>query len=272
VSFKIPFIKMHGLGNDFVIVEESHLPCIDDRKGFVQQIAHRRLGIGCDQFITYEKHPGFVVMNVYNQDGSRGKTCGNASRCLARLLFEQDNQKDIILRVVDRQVLCHYKSPKEISVHMGPVSFHEAWMPDPKKLQELAKNYGINPSEILCVDVGNPHLIVFSNMAPKDKALLGESCQNSLLFPDGVNVNFAAIDDQDQIHLSVWERGSGFTYACGSGAIATFAAAHKFGLLANEAQVVFKCGFLKIHRADDGFYMTGPASHVFQGEFIYEDL
>ncbi len=266
---KIPFIKMHGLGNDFVIIDENHMPKNIDMQSFVQNIADRELGVGCDQFITYRQESDKVIMAIYNQDGSRAKACGNASRCLTRLLFDQTGVKSIKLDVDGRVVTGQYIDMNRMQVDMGSPSFESSWMPNDADLWALAERYMIEPKEMLCVDVANPHLVIFSKLSEKDMSIIGGNFQQTELFPDGINVSFARVMD-NKIHLKVWERGAGFTYACGSGAIATFAAANKLGFAGNESEIVFKLGSLHMQKQKDSVVMSGPASYVFTGDYLYE--
>ncbi|EDV26418.1 uncharacterized protein TRIADDRAFT_54386 [Trichoplax adhaerens] len=264
---KVPFVKMHGLGNDFVIVNGCHMPKSSDIHSFAKEISDRELGVGCDQFIIYRQDSDKINMTIYNQDGSGAKACGNASRCLTRLLFDHTGAKNIKLDVDGRVVSGKYIDKNTIKVDMGPPSFESSWMPDSTDLCSLAERYMIEPKEMICVDVANPHLVIFSKLSKKDMGMIGNDFQKCELFPDGVNVNFARIED-NKINLTVWERGTGFTYACGSGAIATFAAANKLSFFGDEAEIVFKLGSLKMQKQNDSVLMSGPASYVFTGELL----
>lgn len=266
---KIPFVKMHGLGNDFVIISEDILPSEIDMKAFARRVSDRRLGIGCDQFITYKENSNFVKMSIFNQDGSKAKACGNASRCLSRLVFEKSEKRNITLDIDGRKVMCEYIGVDEIKVDLGLASFEESWMPQKATLWDLANRHLLEPKEMICVDVANPHLIIFSKLSDQDREVIGKNFQNIDLFKEGINISFAEVKD-DKIYLKVWERGTGFTYACGSGAIATFAAANKLGFVSDRAEVLFELGGLKMQRIGDNISMYGPASFVFEGEYTYE--
>lgn len=274
---KISFIKMHGLGNDFVIVEDNILSSIRNIKDFVIKLSNRRIGIGCDQFITYTKQDDkadTVLMKIFNQDGSKAKACGNASRCLSRLVFDKYGINETSLKVDDKTFSTHYEDPDNITVNMGAANFTADWMPKTEALWQLAEKYMIEPKELVCVDVGNPHLVIFSKLSDKDKKIIGKNLQKHSLFANGINVNFAKIDNihtngSTIIELKVWERGAGFTMACGSGASATFAAANKLGFTANESTVQFEMGSLKMKKNNDEISMTGPAAYIFTGEYYY---
>lgn len=266
---KIPFVKMHGLGNDFVIIAEEMLPLALNMKVFAQRVSDRRLGIGCDQFITYKESNEFVKMSIFNHDGSKAKACGNASRCLSRLIFEKSKKRNITLDIDGRKVLCEYISEDQIKVDLGLSSFEESWMPQEASLWDLAIRHLIEPKEMICVDVANPHLVIFSKLSDQDREIIGKNFQNIDLFKEGINISFAEVKD-DKIYLKVWERGTGFTYACGSGAIATFAAANKLGFVSDKAEVLFELGNLKMQKTGENISMYGPASFVFEGEYAYE--
>jgi len=266
---KIKFVKMHGLGNDFVIINQADLAIDCDFQKLAINISDRRLGVGCDQFILYKKNQDHYEMAIYNQDGSSARMCGNASRCLTKLIYTYFGDTDIVIKVFDRELICQVLNENEFSVNMGSASFNKDWMILPEKIYPIAERYMIEPKEVICVDVGNPHIVIFSNLSDQDKEYLGKKLQEKILFPDGVNVNFADVKE-NIINLSVWERGVGFTLACGSGACASFAAATKLGFVDNQAEVVFRCGSLNMSKHKEDIIMSGPAAFVSSGEFHYE--
>jgi diaminopimelate epimerase len=153
---------------------------------------------------------------------------------------------------------------------MGQASFDRPWMPESTKLWEIAERFKLDLREIVCVDMGNPHLVIFSaGLTDADKALLGEKLEKHELFPEGVNVNLANVIGDSVVELKVWERGTaGFTLACGSGACATFAAAKKLGLVGETAEIKFQLGKL-LMSMDNGIVMRGPATLVFEGIYHY---
>ncbi|KAJ6644984.1 Threonylcarbamoyladenosine tRNA methylthiotransferase MtaB, partial [Pseudolycoriella hygida] len=332
---------MHGLGNDFVIVNKRDLPKNCDLSKLSLNIANRRIGVGCDQFIIYNQEgytlngfqgadsilmgeharsstyeyaracePGKIntqllkaeecasdslnekikysyEMWVYNQDGSSAKLCGNASRCLAKLIYINTGIAEITLKIEGKELVCRVLSENEISVDVGIVSFNENWMPRLDKIWELAERYMIDLKEVICADIGNPHFIIFSELNDQDKMVLGEKFQEKELFADGVNVNFASIKD-NKIYLSVWERGVGLTLACGSGACASFAAAVKLGFVCSPCEVVFPIGSLKMLKQEENpsenFFMTksqqvnqqvvtfGCRLNIYESEIIKNNL
>ncbi|HJD55699.1 MAG TPA: diaminopimelate epimerase [Rickettsia endosymbiont of Pyrocoelia pectoralis] len=270
MSSKINFVKMHGLGNDFVIVNKQDLTNMHDLSQLAKNIADRHLGIGCDQFIIYEEHKADTYeMIIYNIDGSRAKLCGNATRCLAKLIYLNTGKRDITVIVGNKKLLCHVKDENIISVNVGGVSFNEPWMPSRDKIWEFAERYMIDLKETICVDVGNPHLVIFSKLEPQDQKTVGIKLQDKELFADGVNVNFAEVKD-NKIYLSVWERGAGLTLACGSGACSSFAAGLKLGFVSSSSEVVFKHGSLIMREENGNIIMQGPAKLVACGEYYCE--
>lgn len=259
---------MHGLGNDFVIMGSDNIIKSIEFTKLSKDISNRRVGIGCDQFILYERKEKFVSMAIYNQDGTPAKACGNASRCLSRLMFDNYGATNIVLDINGRKVECQYFNKDEIQVNIGPAIFENSWMPMFEELWNFVARYGIEPKEAICVDVANPHLVIFSKLTDKDQKIVAENFQNTDLFKEGINVNFASVLGNN-ILLKVWERGAGFTLACGSGACATFAAANKLGFVPDKSLVKFTLGELKMKKLGQDIVMVGPASYVFKGEYYY---
>lgn len=329
-AIQIDFVKMHGLGNDFVMIESAVLPSSlymttnnQDAisSDFARNILDRRLGIGGDQLITYsmppitdtmqhnltehdlvehdrvqynrsfrviDDSPVTVKMSIYNSDGTKAKACGNASRCMVRLLRDKYKIKQFNLDVDGRILKCRTNSNGKYEVNMGLADFSSSWMPSGEQLLAIANQYNLGPKELICVDVGNPHLVIFSKLSPADMEIIGAGLQKSEYFSDGINVNFANISG-NQIKLRVYERGTGFTLACGSGACATFAGAYKLGRLTASLQnvdqlrhadhekeqekmhgeVIFDLGSLFMHENNGEITMSGPAQYSFAGRYRY---
>lgn len=277
MTAKIPFVKMHGLGNDFVMINFSFIPEGIIKVGFVEQILNRRLGIGGDQLILFtfknlvaEKN-NIVEMVIYNADGSRAKACGNASICMTRLMKEHGELNDFILSIGGRHLKCKTIETGEYQVNMGRANYNANWMPTNQQLCELARKYNIEPKELICIDVGNPHLVIFSNLSEQDMKRIGSELQQIDIFSDGINVNFANING-NTINLKVYERGTGFTLSCGSGACASFVASYKLGKISISSddivEVVFKLGSLKMRMDAEEIIMSGPAEYTFFGEYV----
>lgn len=260
---KIEFAKMHGLGNDFVIIEKTPQISALNLRSLAKEISNRHTGLGCDQFILYEMKDDKCFMYIYNQDGSESGMCGNATRCLAKLI----GKKELYINVLDRVLKCRMHDDT-VSVNMGRASFDAQWMPSEPALWELAATYKLEPREIMCLDLGNPHLVIFkADLTHQDKELIGRDMQNSPLFSGGINVSFVNVKGT-VLDLIVWERGAGFTLACGSGACASFAAAKRLGFAGDEAIVRFKLGELEMADAKGEIVMTGSATLVAKGEWF----
>jgi diaminopimelate epimerase len=258
---------MHGLGNDFVIIEKTSELKSLDLSLLAKKISNRYTGIGCDQVILYEATDlNAYNMSIYNQDGQEAEACGNGTRCLAKFIGKQAS----IINVMGRILNCTLLDDGRVTVNMGSVSFNKPWMPEISEIWKISSLYKLEPKEIICADIGNPHLIIFnSDLSIEDQKLLGQTFEHNKLFPHGVNVNFAKINNNN-IDLIVWERGDGFTLACGSGACATFAAAKKLGFVNDKAVVNFKLGSLEMSSFDESVLMTGPAEVVAKGSYQYD--
>lgn len=261
----IEFIKMHGLGNDFVFINKADLA---HRPLNIKKITDRKIGIGCDQLILYHRHnPGYYEIEIYNPDNSKAGMCGNAMRCIGLLAHEQYNETNIEVKVAERNILVQKNSSENIQVNMGKAEFNKSWMPRIADLSKIFADYPLNLKEIICVDMGNPHIVIFyRNLGTQEKSLLGQYLQNCQFFPDSVNVNFARIEG-DKIHLRVFERGVGFTLACGSGACATFAAARHLKFVENQAQINFELGSLFMSYENENIILSGPANKIATGVY-----
>lgn len=262
------FHKMHGLGNDFVVIDAREAP-LSINPAHARAIADRRTGIGCDQLIVIE--PSEIAdlrMRIFNADGSEVEACGNATRCVA--LLEGGEKRIETLG----GVLSARASGDEASVEMGNPSFE--WDRIPLAYAMDTANMPVGWEELhdpAAVNVGNPHVIFFvpdANTIELDR--LGPLIENDPLFPERVNVNVASVQD-GTIRLRVWERGVGLTRACGTGACATAVAAIRRGLVPSPVQVTLPGGTLTIAWTPGApIRMTGPGTHVFTGEADLETL
>jgi len=263
----IPFIKMHGLGNDFIFIDKIDLPKSFNAE-FIQKIAHRKTGIGCDQLIVYSSFsPKRYLMEIYNADGSSAKMCGNATRCLGLHIFEQHQETDVEIVVGDKILKVKVLDNGLVQANMGEAQFEAEWMPKTAFLTDIAYTYGLNPKEIVCVDLGNPHIVIlYNNLSDQDKRSLGERLQKIFEKIGGINVNFAKFIE-DQIDLKVWERGVGFTMACGSGACATFAAGKKLKFIDQDVIIKFHVGNLFMSSLNQDIIMSGSAHKIAIGSY-----
>ncbi|WP_034922766.1 diaminopimelate epimerase [Erythrobacter sp. SD-21] len=266
---RVPFIKMHGLGNDFVVLDarETALPVLD--KGRAAAIADRHEGIGCDQLILLEPSGSADFrMRIFNHDGSEVGACGNATRAVALL-------HGVEARIETAGGLLS-ASPSDggARVDMGTPRFDWDAIPLAYPMDTLSMPVGWemleNPG---AVNVGNPHVIFFvedTNAVPLDR--IGPEIEKDPLFPERVNVNVATIESRSRIRLRVWERGAGLTRACGTGACATAVRAMRRKLVDSPVTVALPGGELEIAWEPGGtIQMTGPATEAFRGSFEWDD-
>lgn len=248
---------MHGLGNDFVIFDDR-VEKIQLSPRLIKKVADRRLGVGCDQVLlmtTPKNGEADVRMDIFNADGSPAGACGNGTRCVAWLEFIARNKKDIRIETADRIVEAHVHAQDEVTVDMGRA-----------KCQDFDFMPG-DVEEAYTAYVGNPHVVIFPK---KDSAIQLEqtalSLQENLLFPQGTNVEFVHVVNRSTLKMDVWERGVGYTAACGTGACAVAVAAHTAGRVDATCQVKMPGGKLKIDICDDStIKMTGSVCLSFKG-------
>ena len=262
----IPFMKMHGAGNDFVIFDERAI-AIDFSPEQVRHLADRRRGIGCDQFITLHPPPPHtdadLLMRIRNPDGSEAGACGNATRCVAELLFEQNGRPYQVIRTVAGDLPAERLADGRVRVDMGVARI--GWQDVPLAYAVDTLHLPLAGDPAAC-SVGNPHVTFFvddPDVVERDGAAL----ERHALFPDRVNVGFANVLDRGRLRLRVWERGAGMTLACGSGACATAVNAHRRGLIERHVAIEMDGGTLEIDVTEAGrVLMTGPVATSFRGE------
>jgi diaminopimelate epimerase len=269
---KVPFLKMHGLGNDFVVLDFRCTAVPVSAEG-VRALADRRTGIGCDQLILLEPphHPAAqLLMHIRNSDGSAAEACGNATRCVASLLYRETGEPHIRIETAVGLLEAETLPDGRISVDMGPVRTGWREIPLARPMDtDFVELSAVPLSAAVCTNIGNPHATFFVNdVAAIDLARLGPRLENDALFPQRANIGIAAVRDRGHIRLRVWERGAGITPACGSGACAAFVAAHRRGLADRRGCVELDGGGLDIAWRKDGHViMTGPAAMSFEGTF-----
>ena len=271
----IPFLKMHGLGNDFVVIDDrASVGRVD--QALAVKLADRRLGVGCDQVIVLEpSQRGDVFMRIFNPDGSEAESCGNATRCVAALAFEETGDDQAVIETRGGLLACSRANDDMITVDMGPARF--GWqdiplahaVPDtahlPVALDDLTDPVGVS--------IGNPHCTFF---VPDAEAVaierLGPLIETDSLFPARTNVEFVQVIAPDHLRMRVWERGAGVTLACGSGACASAAAAVKRKLAAPRMAIDLDGGRLWLDASDlDHILMTGPTELAFRGNWPTDD-
>jgi diaminopimelate epimerase len=266
---RIPFIKMHGLGNDFVVLDarQDRLPKITST--IAARLADRRTGIGCDQLILLEQSTAADFrMRIFNSDGSEVEACGNAARAVA-LLHGEPAQLE-----TDGGIISLRPSEGGAQVDMGTPRFDWDAIPLAYAMDTAAMPLGWDVLETpMAINVGNPHAIFFVEDADTvDLAALGPQIEHDAVFPERVNVNVASLVGENHLKLHVWERGAGLTRACGTGACATAVAAIRQKLAQSPVRVTLPGGDLVIEWHPGGsIVMTGPATEAYRGTFDWAD-
>lgn len=267
---RVDFIKMNGLGNDFVVLDRRAKSLPQITRDIARALADRHTGIGCDQLILLEPCEGATCrMRIFNHDGGEVEACGNAARAVGLLLGEP-------ARIQTTGGLIE-TSPRNgnVAVDMGEPSFEWDEIPLSYPMDTLSLPVGWDELERpVAVSVGNPHVVFF---VPDNDAVqlerLGPQIENDPLFPDRINVNLATIEDRHTLRLRVWERGVGLTRACGTGACATAVAAMRRNLTERLVTVHLPGGALDISWGEDNrITMTGPAEESFRGSFHWDDF
>jgi len=267
---KIPFLKMHGLGNDFVVLD-GRRSAITVNAAAARALADRRTGIGCDQVILLEppRDPSAqVLMRIHNPDGGEAEACGNATRCVADLLRRETGDARVRVETIAGLLEAEALSDGRVAVDMGPVRTGWCEIPLAREMDTQRVELTLGPlAAPVCTNIGNPHATFFVDDAGAvDLATLGPILEQHALFPQRANIGVAAVRDRGNIRLRVWERGAGITRACGSGACAALVGAHRRGLAGRQAVVELDGGFLDIvWRADGHVVMTGPVALSFEG-------
>lgn len=267
----LPFQKMHGLGNDFVVLDARAraLPLSVAQRRW---IADRRRGIGCDQLIILEPprdRLADVFMRIHNPDGSEADACGNATRCVAAKVMEEKDTRHVIVETISGLLDTEAVEGGRISVDMGEARLDWREIPLGEACDTLHLPLSLGPvSDPVGVNVGNPHAVFFVADAEKtDVAGLGPVLERHKLFPERANIEFAQVLSPERIRMRVWERAAGITQACGSGACATLVAAARRRLTGRRATVVLDGGELLIEwLADNHVRMTGSWTESFRGE------
>lgn len=267
---ELDFIKMHGLGNDFVIfdcTEREHTFSKED----VINISNRRTGVGCDQILVIEnaQSSADIFMRIYNSDGSTAQACGNGTRCVARLFMDKTDIDSCVIETVAGLLKCSKASNALINVDMGEPLLK--WDQIPLAHECDTMNLGIADGPLgnpVAVNVGNPHVVFFvDDLSKIDIQKIGSEVERHVLFPERTNVEFVQVISSEQLRVKVWERGAGITQACGSGACASIVASVLRGKSGRSAEIILDGGILTLHwrESDRHIIMEGPAEYVFHG-------
>jgi len=265
---KLNFIKMNGLGNDFVILDGRDTPTMPDLNQ-MRAMADRKLGIGCDQIIWLEPadERANIKIRIFNSDGGEVEACGNASRCIASLIMEEKNSTIAKIETLGG-ILIAEKIDDNISIDMGPAYIEWQDIPLSEEMDTLSLNIseGILKNPV-AIGLGNPHAVFFVNdINTIDLKKIGPTIEHHSFYPNRTNVSIAEILTPNKIRCRVWERGAGLTLACGTGACATLIAAVRRGLTERKAIVELDGGSLEIEWCKDNHvFMSGPTQINFTG-------
>lgn len=265
----LPFMKMHGLGNDFVVVD-ARARAVPLPADLVVAIADRHTGVGYDQLAVIQNGAGDAHLVFYNADGSTSAACGNATRCIARYLFEETG-KDHLHLTTDRGDLFAVDAGNGLtSVNMGQpqLLWHE--VPLAQEMDTLELPIDGAPT---ATGMGNPHCTFFVEDAEVvDLETRGAEIEHHPLYPERTNVQFASVIGPDHLRMRVWERGVGVTLASGSSSCATAVAAARRGLTGRKVQIELDGGTIWVDWREDGVWMTGATMHVFTAHLMPEFL
>ena len=264
----LPFRKMHGLGNDFVVLDARRHP-IRLSSTAARAIADRRTGVGCDQIMIIERprSGGDAFLAIRNADGSEVESCGNGTRCVARLLLDETGKDELTLETLGGPVSAK-RAGELISVDMGTARLDWQNIPLARAVDTLHLPVAEGAlSDPVAVSMGNPHAVFFVDDASRiDLAGLGPVIEHHPLFPQRTNVEAVQVMDRRRLRMRVWERGAGITRACGTGACAAVVAAARRGAAERTATVMLDGGNLEIDWRQDGHViMTGPVMETFRG-------
>lgn len=283
----LDFIKMHGLGNDFVILDGRHqavlVDWLNDRQqaGLISKLADRRCGIGFDQLLLLtdaatanpDAAEAEIGLQIFNSDGSHAAACGNGTRCVAEMVLGQSGGHSLSIATIAGKLTAERLDNGMISVCMGKARLDWQSIPLTHQADTMALDIGAEVAAI-AVNIGNPHAVLLVDDAETvDIARLGPGLERHPVFADGANIEWVHLLGPDRLRMRVWERGSGITRACGSGACAAAIAAARAGISGRQAEVVLDGGSLMIRwDEDDLVHMQGPASRVFSGRLKLDDL
>ena len=267
----LPFVKMHGAGNDFVIIDARRMAGDPMTPRRARAIGDRRRGIGFDQLaVMFEDEAADARIVFWNADGSTAGACGNASRCLARLLMEESGDSRATLRTERGLLACRDAGGGLVEVNMGAPQLGWRDIPLAREMETATLDLPGGPG---AVSMGNPHCVFFVDDAEAARvAEIGSEYERHALFPERANIGFAEICGRGEIRLRVWERGAGETLACGSGACAAAVAAHRRGLTDRRVTLAMNGGDLICDWTEDGVLMTGPTMLVGEATLSAEFL
>ena len=266
---KLPFMKMHGLGNDFVVLDARMQP-VDVTPALAIALADRHMGVGFDQLAVIENGTGDAHLTFYNSDGSTSAACGNATRCVARFLMDESGRDSLSLTTARGEIAARDAGNGLTTVNMGAPQLDWDAIPLAEEMDTLELPIEGGPT---ATGMGNPHCTFFVEDAeaiPLEQ--FGPRYEHHPLYPERTNVQVASLVAPDHLRMRVWERGVGITLASGSSSCATAVAAARRGLTGRRVRIDLDGGTLEIDWREDGVWMTGGTMHVFDGVLTPEFL
>jgi len=270
-----PFIKMHGLRNDFIIVDgrtEPYRPSAEE----IIRICNRREGVGCDELLIVnpprsesETDDAYAFVRIINPDGREVEACGNATRCVGWLFMQESRREEVVVETIGGLLACSRAGEKQVAVEMGKLRTGWQDIPLSREIDTLHLEIGAGPlQDPVGMNIGNPHAVFFvDDVDAIDIAIYGPQLQNHPLFPEEANIGAAQLIDSKTLKLSVWERPGALTTACGTGACVAVGAAHRRGLTSEKQMtVIMPAGTVEIElKDDDTVVMIGPVEICFTG-------
>ena len=258
------FMKMHGAGNDFVVIDSRGRNAPVVTPALAQALGDRNRGVGFDQLAEIrDSQTADFALDFWNNDGSRAGACGNATRCVSNYMMAQLGKDALTLVTARGGLSAQRRADGRVSVNMGQPQLDWAEVPLAQAVDMLHLPL---PGDPVAVGMGNPHSVMFvADAEAVDLPRTGPLYEHDPLYPQRTNVEFASVIGTDHLRMRVWERGAGITLACGSGACATAVAAHLRGLTGRQVTLDLDGGVLEIDWREDGVWMTGPVAHVFDG-------
>lgn len=280
---KLPFTKMHGTGNDFVVIDvrrdtlpENPFASVPAGAELARHLADRRFGVGADQILLLadSDHADFR-MGIFNADGSEVEMCGNGIRCLAHYVWRHGlSRKDVLKIETPAGIIRPRRDGDQVAVDMGEPVLEATGIPvrlEGDRVIDHPLDLGDETFRLTCVSMGNPHAVLFvDDVEQAPVRALGPRIEMHDFFPNRTNVEFVQVSGRGALKMRVWERGSGETWACGTGACAAAVAAVLTDRADRDVTVELQGGDLRIawRKSDDRVIMTGPATEVFQGDWL----
>jgi diaminopimelate epimerase len=259
----LPFAKMHGLGNDFVVIDGRVTP-VEMTEALARDLGNRHRGVGFDQLALIEHAlDADLALRFWNSDGSVSSTCGNATRCVARAEMDRTGRRELIIRTERGLLQARDAGGGLTSVNMGAPRLDWRDIPLARAMDTLELPIEGSPT---ATSMGNPHCTFFvPDVEDVDLLRFGPAHEHHPIFPQRTNVQVVQVLSRSRLRMRVWERGAGLTEASGSSSCAATVAAARRGLAEREVTVLLDGGELRVHWAEEGVWMTGPTAHVFSG-------